>query len=139
MKDILGNVKLESIAYIATIISAIFVATQAYLFKKDYKVRNAIGCTEKAINLSQYYKDNILSNTSYLFSLFRAIGIEDILRKIDYTQLVEFDKDELKRLLSDKEIKEISSKLRDIDTDLLINARILLKSTTKDEFVESTM
>lgn len=133
------TVTLDNITCVATIASAIFVATQAYLFKKDYKVRNNTSEVEKAINLSRYYKDNILDNTSYLFSIFKAIGIEDILRKVDYTELVEFNKEELKKLLSESERKDISKKLSNIDVDLLINTRILLKSTTKDEFVESTM
>lgn len=133
------GIDLENIAYIATISSAIFVATQAYLFKKDYKVRNAVSSTEKAINLSQYYKDNILSNTSYLFSLFRAIGIEEKLRKIDFLQLVEFDEEELGELLSEKDIEEIEEKLNNIDVNLLIRARNLLNNSTKDEYIESNL
>lgn len=126
-------------ALITTICSAIFVAYQAYLYNKDYKTRNSDSEIEKAIQLSRYYKEEILSNMGYLVSVFRAAGVEEIIKKIDYNKFKKFNNQELNKLLTKKEIMSIEEKINNINVDILINLRSLLRGTTNDEIVESNI
>lgn len=79
--------------------------------KEKYKVT-------RAIDLSGYYKDNILTNGSVLIYLFKSVGIYSILDNIKLEKMHEFDINELEENLSQIEIKRIEK---------LINSKELLQ------------
>lgn len=54
------NASLGNISQLAVIISALFVAYQAYLFRKDYQSRNEHSAFNISYQLARYYADNIL-------------------------------------------------------------------------------
>lgn len=65
---------------------------------------------QKAINLAEYYKDNILCNMYMINQVYYLTGIKDIVDKIKKSDMKNFDKHELDEILSVSEkekLKEI--------------------------------
>lgn len=77
---------------------------------------------QKAIDLAEYYKDNILHNTFIIDAVYRDLKIIDILDKIDISDMEEFDKHELNSLLKPEEIAQIDNIMK---SDQLIPSLIL--------------
>ena len=70
------NQALASISYIAIIFSAVFVAYQAYLFRKDYEARKEHSEFDTAYKLAGYYAKNILPNTHFSNKLLSEINLK---------------------------------------------------------------
>ena len=115
--------KIQSITNIFVIISVLFAAYQAYLYKKDYRVKNEKDEAEKAIKLAEIYVNEIINNISYLNVVYKMLGISKIISYINTTKMKQFDKYELDELLTEEQQQEIEKKLTDIDTEILISAR----------------
>lgn len=64
---------------------------------------------QRAIDLAEYYKDNILHNVFIIDSVYEDLNITEILNKIDIANMVEFDKHELNIILKPEEIKQIAN------------------------------
>lgn len=62
---------------------------------------------QKAIDLSEYYKDNILNYISIIDSVYRQAGIKDILDTIKIEDMREFDQHELAEIMSHDKIEKI--------------------------------
>ena len=60
---------------------------------------------QRAIDLSEYYKDNILRYAPAISYIFDEIGVSPILNKLRLNQLKNFDKNELEELLSPSDIE----------------------------------
>lgn len=100
--------------YVSQIVSSVFVIAgvmiavwQYYLNSRIEIIKNNKENITKAIDLSEYYKDNILSNFSVIKYVYANAGIDDILKKIDYEKIECFDEKELKWLLSDEDISQL--------------------------------
>ena len=63
---------------------------------------------QKAIDLSEYYKDNILHKIFIIDSVYKDMKITDILSKIKISDMKEFDRHELNDLLKPEAINNIS-------------------------------
>lgn len=64
-------------------------------------------CVQKAVDLSEYYKDNILCYFAAINYIFENSGICNILSKIDKTKIKHFDYKELTVFLSEADIEEL--------------------------------
>lgn len=62
---------------------------------------------QKAIDLAEYYKDNILKNATIITQLYKNSGIQSILDTIRIEDMKEFDKHELETLLSSEQQSKI--------------------------------
>ena len=92
----------ELLYYTSQFISAIFVISgvviavwQYYLSYVESKRNMDIICVQKAIDLSEYYKDNILLYMAPIKYIFENSGINNIIDKIDRENIKHFDKKEL--------------------------------------------
>lgn len=113
------------IANLATTSMVVFAAYQCVMLKKDYNLKNDKEERAKAIELSRFYADGILSNNiNYLFFVFSKTGIDKLLSNLKYNQLKEFDDKELKELIDDKTIDDINNKLKNIDINILALAKL---------------
>lgn len=79
-------ISLGNISQLAVIISALFVAYQAYLFRKDYQARNEHSAFHMSYQLAQYYADTILPRmgaTTYIIREIsqRAVSLETFKEK----------------------------------------------------------
>ena len=105
----------ELLYYSSQIISATFVISgtviavwQYYVSCVDSKRNLDLVCVQKAIDLSEYYKDNILSQIAPIEYIFENSGINDIISKIDKSKMKFFDEKEMKTFLTDDDIKELN-------------------------------
>lgn len=106
----------EMLYYSSQIITSIFVISgvviavwQYYLSCKSAQTDLALQQVQRAINLSEYYKDNILDYIPAISYIFEEIGVAPILKKLKLTQLKNFDKNELEDLLSPNDIEILKS------------------------------
>lgn len=133
----------ELLYYSTQIVSALFVISgvviaiwQYYLSCIDSKRNIDVIRVQKAVDLSEYYKDNILSYIAPLKYIYNNSGISDIISKIDVSQMKHFDEKELYTLLSNEDInslKEIqqSDKFRSI----VINANLIYNLGLNNDLV----
>lgn len=107
----------ESLYYSSQIVSAFFVISgvviaiwQYYLSCNESKRNIDVICVQKAIDLSEYYKDNILAYMAPLRYIFDNSGISEILSNIKVTQIEHFDEKELQGFLKKDDIKKLKKK-----------------------------
>lgn len=58
---------------------------------------------QKAIDLAGFFKDNIITKTHILTQVYEAIGITDILHKINFQNITYFDKQELEDVINQQD------------------------------------
>lgn len=117
---------IEVLYYTSQIISSIFVVGgvviavwQYYLTSKSTKTDIEIQQVQRAIDLSEYYKDNILRYSPAIEYIFDKTDILKILNTLKLEQMNDFDKYELNDLFTTEQVK----KLKEIqDSDLFIQA-----------------
>lgn len=108
--------KIEIISFVAQILSAIFVIVgtliavwQYYLSSRSNIMKQETERVQKAIDLSKYYKDEILHYYSILKIVYVKAGIIDILAK-EKAKMKEFDAYELEEIFSASELKNLREK-----------------------------
>lgn len=122
---------IELIMFSSQIVSAIFVIIgtviavwQYYLSSSERIKQLEFSRVEKAIELSNYYKDNILDRYSIVKSVFEDYGITKMLQeKRKKYEIQDFDVEELKVLYTDQELKmflELNSDDKFIDSIIKI-------------------
>lgn len=109
--------KIESIEllyYSSQIVSTIFVISgvaiavwQYYLSYVDSKRNMDVIRVQKAIDLSEYYKDNILSYIAPIRYIFDNSGITKIISKIEVSKIKHFDEKELYTFLENEDINSL--------------------------------
>lgn len=102
---------IEILYYTSQITSAIFVISgvviaiwQYYLSYIDSKRNVDLICVQKAIDLSEYYKDYILMYKAPIEYIFNNSGISAILSKIEPSKIDHFDEKELQTFLTTEDI-----------------------------------
>lgn len=125
------------VANLATTSMVGFAAYQCVILKKDYKLKNEKEERAKAIELSKFYADNLINNINYLFYIFSESGIDTKLKHLKFTQLKEFDQQELFDLIEENSLREIKTKLNNIDPDILAKANLsFVGKYSKESIVE---
>lgn len=106
-----GTELAEILYYSSQIISAVFVISgvviavwQYYVSCVDSKRNIDVIRVQKAIDLSEYYKDNILVYMTPIKYIFENSGLSDIIYKKDISKMKYFDEKELKMLFDDEEV-----------------------------------
>ncbi len=123
---------LETLYYSSQIASSIFVISgvviavwQYYLSSKSARTDLEIVQVQRAIDLSEYYKDHILKYFPAVYYVFNHTGISEIINTIHLDQLTDFDVYELKRLLTSSQIAQ----LKEIQNSAHFTKRILEADT----------
>lgn len=126
-KDILANeTALNGINDVLQIVSNLFVVSGVFIAVWQYVSTSRSEITkykservQKAIELSGYYKDNILCNMSFLIKVYKDTGILEVVNGVRPSKFHDFDEVELKDNYSDSQIEQIAK---------IINSEEFLKS-----------
>ena len=97
----------QIVTSIAVIIGGIIGIWQYTLTTKAERIKMNIDRIQKAIDLAEYYKNNILDKYSIISFVFKESGLKEIINKIDKDKIHIFDYDELNKLLSENYMKQI--------------------------------
>jgi len=113
---------LENTSYLLQIVSSIFVIIGVFIALWQYTLTSKAeiakyenDSVQKAIDLSEYYKENILCKMSIISQVYERTKIVDILDEINANHMVDFDIHELESNLSKAKINEISNKVKSDD------------------------
>lgn len=101
------NYMLQIITNVVVTLGGIIAVWQYVLTARCERTKISNDRVEKAVQLSEYYKDGILPNVAALRYVFKESGVSDILGKIKPADMVNFDSDELNDKLSEADIKEL--------------------------------
>lgn len=108
------NPILERLCWTFQIISSIFVIAgvviavwQYYLSSQDSRINLEIVQVQRAIDLSEYYKDNILAYFPAIRYIYENSGITDYINRVKPEQMVNFDFQELNSVFSEKDIEKL--------------------------------
>ena len=119
----------ENLSYACDFVSSIFViggvviaVWQYYLSSKCENRNLQIVQVQRAIDLSEYYKDNILKYSPCIIYIFEHTGIKRILDEVRINDLRDFDIHELERLFTTNQIEELQE---------LQNSDIFMKSVVE--------
>ena len=159
---------IECLYYSSQIIGGIFVISgvviavwQYYLSSKSSRTTLEVTQVQKAIDLAEYYKDNILSLYPAIRYVFDKTDISKIFQSIKISDMNDFDNDELTKLLTPEQIQKLKDIQRDdiffntvqqasliynldIDLQLLFTSKCIENSTKEEnekmkEFIKQTM
>lgn len=138
------NVYVELLYYITQIISSIFVISgvviaiwQYYLSCMDSNRNIDVICVQKAIDLSEYYKDNILAYIAAMEYIFDNSGISEIFSKIDKSNIEHFDQKELFIYIKDEDrdkLKKIQNTVK--FSEVIANANAIYNLGLNDELIK---
>lgn len=136
---------IELLYFVSQVISAIFVISgvviavwQYYLSCVDSRRNMDIICVQKAVDLSEYYKDNILRYIAPINYIITNSGIDKILNKIDKTRIKHFDKRELEDFLSSEDIDKLKSiQHEEIFFNVVIKANSIYNLGLSERVIES--
>ncbi len=98
-------------AGIVMIVSIVVAVWQYILSSHAEKAKMDNERIQRAIDLSEYYKDNILNRFGVMKYMFQQLGIEDILKGIAPERMKEFNKLELEEVLSKAKQETIKTAL----------------------------
>lgn len=98
---------ITTIASIATAISVIIATYQAYEIRKDNKQKNEIIEKENAFKMAELYANEILPLLAAISSFLKDIGHLKYADKIHNYDIKTFERQELQKYFSDKELIEI--------------------------------
>ena len=105
---------IETLYYTTQIISSIFVVSgviiavwQYYLSSQSAKTDLEIIQVQRAIDLSEYYKDNILKYFPAIHYIFSQTEIAEIFENISIDKMKDFDSHELNKILTTAQIKKL--------------------------------
>lgn len=105
---------LENVYFVSQIVAAIFVIIGSVIAGWQYMLtasaeRNTIekDNVQKAINLAEYYKDNILNQHAIIRYVFKETGMFDIIQEFDVKKMKEFDTFEAKDIITSEQRNRI--------------------------------
>lgn len=95
-------------ASLAVAIAGLVGVWQYFLTSRAERIKLNTDCIQRAIELAEYYKNNILANYGVIRYVYSRCGLYDIVNTIDRNKIIEFDKTELNDLLDEESQKRIS-------------------------------
>lgn len=114
------NQPLATLSYVAIILSAIFVAYQAYLFRRDYETRKERSEFDMAYKLAGYYAKQILPNTRFANEILSEINLKidrDFYKKSNL--FVNFTSTEAQQIFGGDVIEKFLKELGNLDQNKL--------------------
>lgn len=97
----------ENAYYIVQIVMSCVVACGVVIAALQYYVTSRANRIEKAIEMAEYYKENVLSLFSVVCFVFSQTGILEELQSVNNQKLVHFDIEEAKELFKLEQLKKI--------------------------------
>lgn len=128
---------LDNFAALATVVSALFIAYQAMLYVRDFKLRNKRARIEKAIDLAKIYADDILDNISLINIVYSTLKINTLIERVRPENMKSFDLQEMRELFTKDDITKINKSMNGeefLKAYLLANDMCSSKLASKDIF-----
>lgn len=94
---------------IAVMVGGVIGIWQYTLTARAERIKMSVDRIQKAIDLAEYYKNNILNNYLIIQFVFDETGLMNIIEKINREDIEVFDKLELDKLLSKNDIEQINT------------------------------
>lgn len=114
-----GNSELEIVYYSSQILSSIFVIAgvviavwQYFITAKSQLNQINIDRIQKAIDLSEYYKDNILHKSTPIRFVYEQSGIMELIKNVNKDNMVQFEEAEACQLLDKDKFDELKAKTK---------------------------
>lgn len=114
-----GNSNLEIVYYASQIISSIFVITgvviavwQYFITARSQLNQLSVDRIQKAIDLSEYYKDNILHKSTPIRFVYEQSGIIDLIKNVDKDKMIRFEESEAGILLEKDKYDKLKAKTK---------------------------
>lgn len=125
-ENTLINMLLENAYYISQIICMFAVIITAYMAIKQYKSSKETETkyyenvkTEKALELLEYYKDNVSYNMEFIRKLYEGLGLTKVMNAIEIKYIKEFSLDELNKVVDAENIENTWGKYINTNLDML--------------------
>ena len=99
----------QIIASLAVVIGGVVGIWQYTLTTNAERAKMNVDCIQRAIDLAEYYKNNILNKYLIIHFVYKQSGLLDIVKGIKRNSIVNFDKAELQELLTDSDAKRIET------------------------------
>lgn len=113
-KGIESKVDLEGAYYLSQIVTSLFVVTgviiagwQYYITSKAELSKIEVDQVQRAIELSEFYKDKILKFYNAIYYVYDSIGLISIIDEKNQDDMKIFDTTELKRIIGEPVIKQL--------------------------------
>lgn len=114
-----GNSNLEIVYYASQIISSIFVIAgvviavwQYFITARSQLNQLSVDRIQKAIDLSEYYKDNILHKSTPIRFVYEQSGIIDLIKNVDKDKMIRFEESEAGILLEKDKYDKLKAKTK---------------------------
>ena len=114
-----GNSNLEIVYYTSQIISSIFVIAgvviavwQYFITARSQLNQISIDRIQKAIDLSEYYKDNILHKSTPIRFVYEQSGIFNLIKNVDKDKMLRFEDSEAGILLEKDKYDKLKAKTK---------------------------
>ncbi len=105
---------LEIVYYISQIVSSIFVITGVviaawqYYLSSSAEIQNLeVSQVQRAIELSEFYKEKILKPYNAIYYVYKECGVLGIIDNIDQKEMKIFDISEMRRLIKESDIEKL--------------------------------
>lgn len=131
---------IQIIVGVSVVLGAVIAIWQYVLTARCERAKIKNDRIQKAIDLAEYYKDNILPELVALRFVFDTTGISKILLNIKSSQMNEFDNIELQKCLSQSsidKIKELMQSKKMAET-ILVSEQIYGLNLNLENYVRST-
>lgn len=99
----------QILAAVSVIAGAIIAVWQYYIFSKSEIIKIETEKVKNAIDLSEYYKNEVLQLYSIVILVYKHSGIFDFVQK-EKNKMKNFDLEELHEIFTPQELKELLSK-----------------------------
>lgn len=116
------NGPLENTYYISQILCSIVIAVggivgvwQYTLAKRIEKNQHHNNRIQKAIDMAEFYKNNVLCNMTFIYNVYAEMDILKILNGISIEKMNNFDTNELQEVLNPNQLNDIKNKLESRD------------------------
>lgn len=107
--------------------------------KKEYNIRHQKDEREKAIQMAELYANELISNITYLKSVYSKCGVTKYFKDLQYADFRDFDVYELQAFIKSKiDINEMEKLTKDIDLMILVDSAHFLNKDIK-EVTEETI
>lgn len=114
-----GNSNLEIVYYASQIISSIFVIAgvviavwQYFITARSQLNQISVDRIQKAIDLSEYYKDNILHKSTPIRFVYEQSEIIDLIKNVDKDKMLRFEESEAGILLEKDKYDKLKAKTK---------------------------
>lgn len=126
----------QIVATLFIVAGVIFAGFQYYISESNNHKKFQAEQIQRAIDLAEYYKDNVLNKYSLIKFVYEQTEIINVLQKANFNSFKEFDMAEAKELYSENDLKKIKTIYKSkkfVDTIILANSIFMFNNSIQKE------